>query len=308
MSRLLNPLGFPLWCGALVLCLSPAHAQACVTEEATRAHYFYRIRSTLLEQANQLTVSGASVGIPGKPGAFFQLVGQLADSGERTALLALIKSKNVVVRAAGMFALAKNHPQEALVAIKALRKSKAMVPLQIQGCSVLITTEGELVKAFLGNAHLLTPMKKPRSLRQVAKAKGRADTARAALVKEADQLTVSGEAVGRGRQPGRFFKLASRLAENGDKAALLALLNDEHVVVRAAGMFALAQKHPQDAVRELKAREGSQVKLRLQASGCGVQVVTEGTLATRFLRNANLLNSLQPPRPLGDTPKETKKR
>ncbi|MCW8139124.1 MAG: hypothetical protein KIT58_09500 [Planctomycetota bacterium] len=126
--------------------------------------------------------------------------------------------------------------------------------------------------------------------------------ARRALLAEASVLDVTGSAVGRGGEPGRFYPLARELERTGREEGLLALLREEAVVARAAGMVCLARRHPAAAVPALRARRGSQTPVRFNPAGCTVEVITEGDLAGKLLLDADLLEALRErPRPLVTT-------
>lgn len=122
--------------------------------------------------------------------------------------------------------------------------------------------------------------------------------ARQELLAKAADLIVDGSAVGRGAQPGRFYRLVVELSRTGQKEEFLALLEHEQVVVRAAGMVCLAQRFPEEAVPLIRARQNSQVKLWFNPTGCTPEEITEGDFASKLLRNAELLDVMRPARPL----------
>jgi hypothetical protein len=141
----------------------------------------------------------------------------------------------------------------------------------------------------------------PAAAEQEARAiRARFEAARAALLAEAEKLMVTGSHVGRGGQPGRFYLLLVDLMEGGAEQDLLELSRHEQVVVRAAGLLALAKRFPEKAVEVIEARRESQVLLEYCPSGCTPEQITEGRLAAIILdEDAEPLDSDgTPPAPL----------
>lgn len=124
----------------------------------------------------------------------------------------------------------------------------------------------------------------PAGAEQEAKARrARFEAARTALLAEADDLMVAGSHVGRGAQPSRFYLLLVDLMQGGEEQELRELCRHEQVVVRAAGLLAMAKRFPEQAVAVIEARRESQVPLEYCPSGCTPERITEGRLAAIIL-------------------------
>lgn len=123
----------------------------------------------------------------------------------------------------------------------------------------------------------------PAGVAQEAQVRARFEAARTALLAEAKDLMVTGSHVGRGAQPGRFYRLLVDLVEGGEEQELLELCRHEEVVVRAAGLLAMAKRFPEKAVAVIEARLESQVPLEYCPTGCTSEQITEGRLAAIIL-------------------------
>lgn len=124
----------------------------------------------------------------------------------------------------------------------------------------------------------------PPAVEQEARAaRARFEAARAALLAEAEELMVTGSHVGRGGQPGRFYNLLVDLLQGGEEQDFLELCRHEQVVVRAAGLLAMAKRFPERAVEVIEARRESEAPLEYCPSGCTPERITEGRLATIIL-------------------------